>query len=654
MGEGWWGSEGLAHCRRHCQVTGKVRRAVYQLVAPTPFFVRRYAAWEILLKSKPYYQIIKIKYMKTKNSIVTFAKQRPITIGVCTVLSVLLLGVGIAFGLGFVNPSLTHADEFDDGGGIDASSGFTDSGLGGDLSDDGFSGGIDASSGFTDSGLGGDPDPATDVGTAPDTSTYETPATTDTDIAPCNCDQSLQATDVGTAPDTSTYETPATTDTDIAPCDCGGEDTTPVEDDTPIETPVIDTPPVIVTTPPVIVTPPPVIVTPPPTPVCNAGFSGTYPNCVPISTPPVIVPPVITPPVITPPVITPPVITPPVITPPSGGGGGGGGQIIPPPVVTFSGGGFGGGSSGQILPPAPVAPIVSSVYLSQIPYTGLDLGPVGTVVYWVLLVLICAAAAYLILFQLLPWIIKGLQSFGSEVGHSLNQPAGAVAFAGAAHGTTGSAHEPSQQIHATAPQTHVVQATTTVSKANPSAYSAAQGFSSFAQNGSLTIDDIVNGLARLPEMDNHQTTQTTHTEAVITPTPVEAVQAPVYAAPQFAQPARAEQPAAGVSTDVRDFCAALLQGNRDVVFATIRQIVREGGDAEMFITQVVCAFDDAYRNRVEGTKVNGEIAQLTQNCATPFLERLMNALTNAVDSSYSPGISGSKLALTRALAVVEG
>jgi hypothetical protein len=619
--------------------------------------------------------------MKLKKNNILNTKPSQITFGVITIFAVLLLGVGVAFATGAVNPAPTHADEgfdessFDIGSTADYSSFDTTSGS--DVSSDSY-----ADTSYNDVSA-----PTEDTGTAPcdcggsivDTSNvYDTTAPTDTSIsaptedtgtAPCDCGgtidnstiDSAPTEDTGTAPcdcggitDTSTIDSAPTEDTGTAPCDCGGVET-PVEVDTPVETPVIDTPPVDViytppvevTTPPVIVTPPPVIVTPPPTPVCNAGFSGTYPNCVPISTPPVIVPPVITPPV-----ITPPVITPPVITPPSGGGGGG--QIIPPPVVTFSGGGFGGGSSGQILPPAPVAPIVSSVYLSQIPYTGLDLGPVGTVVYWVLLVLICAAAAYLILFQLLPWIIKGLQSFGSEVGHSLNQPAGAVAFAGAAHGTTGSAHEPSQQIHATAPQTHVVQATTTVSKANPSAYSAAQGFSSFAQNGSLTIDDIVNGLARLPEMDNHQTTQTTHTEAVITPTPVEAAQAPVYAAPQFAQPARAEQPAAGVSTDVRDFCAALLQGNRDVVFATIRQIVREGGDAEMFITQVVCAFDDAYRNRVEGTKVNAEIAQLTQNCATPFLERLMNALTNAVDSSYSPGISGSKLALTRALAVVEG
>jgi hypothetical protein len=36
------------------------------------------------------------------------------------------------------------------------------------------------------------------------------------------------------------------------------------------------------------------------------------------------------------------------------------------------------------------------VTLSQVPYTGLDLGPVGTALYWLFLVLWCAVAAYLI------------------------------------------------------------------------------------------------------------------------------------------------------------------------------------------------------------------------------------------------------------------
>ena len=204
---------------------------------------------------------------------------------------------------------------------------------------------------------------------------------------------------------------------------------------------------------------------------------------------------------------------------------------------------------------------------------------------------------------------------------------------------------------------------------NPSAYAVAEGFRTFAQQGeSLTIDDIVKGLSRIPEVEhNHAAPHTTtHTETHVVQDHVHeqpatyqsvgevmATHAPTHM-PAHAPTTRMEAAPSAVSTDVRDFCGALLAGDRDTVFSTIRQIVREGGDAEMFITQVVCALDDAYRNRVEGTKVNAEIAQLTKTCATSFLERLTSALTNAVDSSYSPGITGSKLALTRALAVVEG
>ena len=316
----------------------------------------------------------------------------------------------------------------------------------------------------------------------------------------------------------------------------------------------------------------------------------------------------------------------------------------PPPGCTYSCGGGGGGQfisfqgvSGQIIQSPPVA--AAYVSLSQIPYTGLDLGPVGTVVYWITLILICLAAAYLIIFNLVPLIYRRMTSFGSGVSQVLNQPSGLALAAGAG---VVAGHEVSAS--------HAPVAVSTTAPAYRSAYSIDQGFRSFAEGNTLTIDDIVKGLAR--------------ETAVVAP--VAAMAAPVMSSedlvaprPQTAvmysaQPARATEPSAPVSTDVRDFVAALLNGDRTTVFSSYRQMIREGGDGETFLTQVVCAIDDAYRARVEGTDVHPEIAQLTANCATPFLEKITSALTNAVDSSYSPGVTGGKLALTRALAVVEG
>lgn len=315
------------------------------------------------------------------------------------------------------------------------------------------------------------------------------------------------------------------------------------------------------------------------------------------------------------------------------------------------GGGGHGGTSGQILP----APQAGYVYLSQIPYTGLDLGPVGTVIYWVFLSLWCVAATYLVLFKFFPFVAAKLHLFGMGVDHVLNGSAASAATvaaasahaAGVAH--LAATHAPVVDIHATTHEpAHTVH--TPVAPAAP----ANSGFSAFAAEGqALTIDDIVKGLSRESGANwqvgsFHQDTAMPHTaDAHVEAAPV----APTYA------PAPAHQAtpvAAPLTADVRDFVASLLNDDRDTVFGTVRHIIREGGDAEAFLSQVVCAIDDAYRARVEGTAVHPEIAEITRGCSTAFLERLVAALTNAVDSSYSVGITGAKLALTRALAIIEG
>jgi uncharacterized membrane protein YgcG len=362
------------------------------------------------------------------------------------------------------------------------------------------------------------------------------------------------------------------------------------------------------------------------------------------------------------------------VTPPSctdtgtcggGGGGGGGGSS-----GQYGGGGGGGGVSGQIVPAIAPAPAAAYVSLTQIPYTGLDLGPIGTIVYWAALVIFCASASYLTLFNIIPFLYRRITSMGMGVGHAINSSAhGApVAQGVSAHGA---AHAvPSAPQHAPAPVSGYAKymatngmshATITGPAAPILSAQADQGFKVFAQGSALTIDDIVKGLSREsgtpvqaipsenePVVADHQVVAVSEAHTNFAPA------APFAPATYAPAPARTPMQAAGISTDVRDFIAALLNGDRDFVFGAIRQIVREGGDAESFLTQVVCALDDAYRARLDGTQVNPEVARLTQNCAPKFLELLTVSLSNAVDSSYSVGISGAKLAVTRALAVVEG
>jgi hypothetical protein len=80
--------------------------------------------------------------------------------------------------------------------------------------------------------------------------------------------------------------------------------------------------------------------------------------------------------------------------------------------------------------------------------------------------------------------------------------------------------------------------------------------------------------------------------------------------------------------------------------------VRGGGAPEHFISSAAILLDDAYRARIDGTASDADVARMTARLSTPTLEKLIASLTTAIDSSYSSGVTGAKLALTRALAIL--
>lgn len=100
-----------------------------------------------------------------------------------------------------------------------------------------------------------------------------------------------------------------------------------------------------------------------------------------------------------------------------------------PTTVTIAGGGS-SNSSYPVYVPVPQYPVYNTpvypnyptvypqpvrqpyVSLNQVPYTGLDLGPVGTVLYWSFLVFWCLVAAYLIVYKRVQTkLVAGLNSF---------------------------------------------------------------------------------------------------------------------------------------------------------------------------------------------------------------------------------------------------
>lgn len=318
-------------------------------------------------------------------------------------------------------------------------------------------------------------------------------------------------------------------------------------------------------------------------------------------------------------------------------GGGGGGC-----TSNCGGGGGGGGSGPRVLLSSLKAPgeqPLAFVYLSQIPYTGLDLGPWGTAMYWIMLILWSLAAAYLVLFSAMPFALKRVNAFGSQVKETL---------AGDSE-----VPEPVQEYASISVEEAPVARTYTAPEPTIE-YQATEGFRTFAQGAALTIDDIVKGLAREAEARPTATAHELRPNFMIREEEQPHYEPAPVPEPLAAKPEPVAQEAAPVNADVSDFITALLQGDRDTVFATIRSITRTGGNSEEFLTHAVCALDEAYRSQVDGSVCHPEIARLTSECHPNFLEKIVTALTTAVDGSYSTGVTGVKLALTRALSVVNG
>jgi hypothetical protein len=165
----------------------------------------------------------------------------------------------------------------------------------------------------------------------------------------------------------------------------------------------------------------------------------------------------------------------------------------------------------------------------------------------------------------------------------------------------------------------------------------------------------VKGLSREIEQKHTAPAAPTHEEVIqAVRAEVEApVPAPVYV-PKPVMAVAASAAIAPVSDSVRDFLAALLAGDRDTVFGTVRAMARQGEDTEAFVSHAACALDDAYRACIDGTTCHPDIAELTNGCHPSFLERLVTSLSGAVDGSYFNGVTGVKMALTRALGVVAG
>ncbi len=254
------------------------------------------------------------------------------------------------------------------------------------------------------------------------------------------------------------------------------------------------------------------------------------------------------------------------------------------------------------------------------------------------------------LFIFLPGLNRYARAFGLRVRQALNAP----------EPLRSSVNRPVPLPPVVEPHDTAPSVSDTRTPEAPRGYSQYEGFRSFAHAGGPTLEDIIKGLSREPAS---QPLPQESEPTAVPPTPG-ILLAQAMARTKDTEPAAQSaeeivsatevaatpEPVRPVATDTRGFLAALLEGDREAVFATLRHVARGGGSIEQFLTAATCALDDAYRARIDGTDCDPDIIRLSAKYQTPTLERVVAALTTAIDSSYTSGITGAKLALTRALA----
>jgi hypothetical protein len=345
------------------------------------------------------------------------------------------------------------------------------------------------------------------------------------------------------------------------------------------------------------------------------------------------------------------------------------------------------------------------VYLSQVPYTGFEAGPVLSAFYWLMLALWSAAAAYAIrAFGLLDLVKRKLSGIVNHSGGYAAVPEEREAdenqyayFSGSAAATfaaplaapvrvvtepqraayPSNTVVPASVVSAAAPVITpapiVEDETLLVDKLETRAHAAgvlvspeALRFASRLKNdaaGTLKmfgtiLEKAVQTYPReegwvLLSKDRVMTLADEIDGVVITPTfahsqadsgQLTAESRNANSKPRMVSGTTISVPASlDVSLDVNAFVSAILSGNREQAFGAIRH-----GRVEELMAGAVTALDSLYRSRVEG-KMPGDavLARAAQEFSGPALENIISILAGAVDATYSSPETAAKLALTK-------
>lgn len=222
---------------------------------------------------------------------------------------------------------------------------------------------------------------------------------------------------------------------------------------------------------------------------------------------------------------------------------------------------------------------------------GLSLSPFGITGYFLAVTLWSVVVAYVV-------------TFGNDTGSAHAEAP--------AHGADHTAHG---AIHTPAP----VEPT----RAKPfRGFSPYEGFRSYAQGETVTVEDIVKGLARESGASMMATAHAMHED-------------------KKAHDTETKKVASTAQTSA--FLSLLVEGEKEETFQMLRDIEEAGEGAEPFLRRVLTAVESALEARIGGGTCDVRVMEILGNCDTPALEKLVSALQTA-----DKGRQSGKLALTRA------
>lgn len=333
------------------------------------------------------------------------------------------------------------------------------------------------------------------------------------------------------------------------------------------------------------------------------------------------------------------------------------------------------------------------VYLSQVPYTGFEAGPVLTALFWLAVVALSALIAYV---MTVPQPITSLMKLANKFAgvseekesvklfqaSALQNPFTTVPFAQAdidravimADDTdTASGDTLDDVVEERAQKDHILlspealralsmerertsleeaaffDAVFEEAKAN---YPREDGWILLSKERINAVLSVVRGgqtRQKVSEAPVQAETRAPYSAAMTYSKPA-AQAAPVakaQAAPAHAQTIQEPRHSRAVDVSPAAFISMIEAGRQQEAFETLRTLTSQN-KGEHFIKNVVSMLDDVYKNRIEGGRtLDADLARTTATWSNGDLQTVLGILVESVDWSYASARVGTKIALSK-------